>query len=399
MINLEDIKVSSQILKRVIHETPLVFSYALSEMTGSNVYLKLENLQRTGSFKIRGAYNKLYKIKKKTKKVIAASAGNHAQGVALAAKLLGMKATAVMPEGTPINKVMAVKHYGAEIILHGNSFDEAFKHAKKIEKKSGATLIHAFNDLDIICGQGTIGLEIANVLEDVDAVLVPVGGGGLISGIAIALKELEPKVKIYGVESKNAPAMHLSLISKKIVEPRFSKTIADGIAIKRVGDITFKLAQKYFDDVFVVDEKEIEEALLILASKKRLIVEGSGAVGLAGLLKRSRSFKNKNTVIVVSGGNIDINILAKIIERGLQKSGRLMRMEIELPDTPGALGELTTLLGNLEANIVEIFHDRMAAELPLGQAYVEITLETKSFEHQEEILNILIKSGYKPFED
>lgn len=395
MIKLSQINKSSELLKPIIHDTPLVFSYALKDLTGSNVYLKLENLQRTGSFKIRGAYNKLFKIKSKTKKVIAASAGNHAQGVALASKLLNMNSTVVMPEGTPINKILAVKKYGSKVVLHGNNFDDSFKHAKKIEKKTGATFIHPFNDIDVICGQATIGVEIYNALKNVDSILVPVGGGGLIAGITLALKQLNPKIKIFGVESKNVPSMFVSLKNNKVVETDYKKTIADGIAVKKVGDIPFKIAKKYLDGVITVDEVEIEEAMLILASKKRMIVEGSGAVGLAALLKRKRSFKNKNTVIVVSGGNIDINVLTKIIDRGLRKTGRVMKLEIEMPDVPGALGDLSTLLGKLKANIIEIYHDRMSTDLPLDQAIVEITLETKSFEHQKEIINKLNKSGFK----
>ncbi len=396
MINLKNIKQASEVLRPIIHNTPLVFSYALSEITGSNSYLKLENLQRTGSFKIRGSYNKLHRIRNNTKKVLAASAGNHAQGVALAAKLLGLNATVVMPEGTPINKIVAVKKYGAEVILHGDNFDESLKYAQLIEKKSKATLISAFNDIDVICGQGTIGLEIANSLSEVDYVLVPVGGGGLISGVSVALKEINPKIKIIGVEAKNVPSMSVSLKNKEILEPKTTKTIADGIAVIRVGDITFDIVQKYVDDVITVSEKEIEEALMILASKKRMIVEGAGAVGLSGLLKRKKRFKNKNTAVVISGGNIDINVLTKIIDRGLQKDGRIVKLEIELPDVPGALGELSTLFGELRANIVEIYHDRLSTDLPLDRAYVQVTLETRSFEHQEEVLGVLKKKNYKP---
>ncbi|MGH7885532.1 MAG: threonine ammonia-lyase, partial [Thermodesulfobacteriota bacterium] len=324
MIRLKDICAASKRLKNVIHDTPLMYSHALSELSDSNIYLKLENLQRTGSFKIRGAYNKIYKIRKHTKQVIAASAGNHAQGVALAAKILGLKATLVMPVGTPINKVLAVKKFEAEVILNGNNFDESLKFAQGIEKKSNVSFINAFDDVDVICGQGTIGLEIANQLKDVDTVLVPVGGGGLISGVAVALKELNPKISIIGVEAKNAASMSVSLKKKKIVEPKNTKTIADGIAVIRVGDITFDITQKYVDDVIVVSENEIEDALMILVSKKRIIVEGAGAVGLSGLLKRKNRFKNKNTAIIISGGNIDINVLNKIIDRGLQKEGRIV---------------------------------------------------------------------------
>ncbi|NIP30045.1 MAG: threonine ammonia-lyase, partial [Candidatus Dadabacteria bacterium] len=325
----------------------------------------------------------------------AASAGNHAQGVALASRLLKMKATLVMPEGTPINKILSVKRYGANVVLHGDNFDDAFKYASVIEKKSKMNLIHAFNDESIIAGQGTIGLEIIDALSDVDVVLVPVGGGGLVSGIAVAIKAIKPDTKIIGVEAKSVPSMSTSLKENKITESKSSKTIADGIAIKKVGDITFRIAQKLLDDMILVTEREIEEALMILASKKRLIVEGSGAVGLAGLLKRKKSFRGKNTVIIVSGGNIDINVLGRIIDRGLKKDGRIMNLQIELPDIPGALGELSTLLGELKANIIEIFHDRLEMDLPLDIAYVKIKLETRSFEHQEEIKKNLKKKNYK----
>lgn len=395
MLNIQNIRKASDILKPVIHNTPLVFSYALSEITGSKTFMKLENLQRTGSFKIRGAYNKIYKIRNQTKNIIAASAGNHAQGVALAAKLLGLKATLVMPEGTPINKMLSVKKYGAKIILHGDSFDESFKHAKKLEKEKESILISAFDDEDVICGQGTIGLEIANALNDVDSVLVPVGGGGLISGIAIALKAIKSDVEIIGVEAKNMPSMSKSLKNKKITEPSGKKTIADGIAVKRIGDITFDVARKYVDDVITVSEKEIEEALMILASKKRLIVEGAGAVGLSGLLKRKKSFRDKKTAIIISGGNIDINVLTKIIDRGLQKEGRIMKLEIELPDVPGALAGLSSIFGKLRANIIQINHDRMSTDLPLDKAYVEVTLQTRNYEHQSEVIKALNTNGYK----
>lgn len=395
MITVEKIKDASGVLKPVIHNTPLLYSYALSGMTDGDIYLKLESLQRTGSFKIRGAYNKLYRIKDRVNKVVAASAGNHAQGVALAAKLLGLRAKVVMPEGTPINKILSVKRYGAKVVLHGTNFDESYSHAKKLEKKDRSLLINAFDDNDVICGQGTIGLEVAQALPDVDTVLVPVGGGGLISGVAVALKELNPSVEIIGVEAKNVPSMSKSLEKGVITEPVSKKTIADGIAVKKVGHLTFKIARNYVDDIITVSEKQIEESLMILASKKRLIVEGAGAVGLSGLMKRKKSFKNKKTAIIISGGNIDINVLTKIIDRGLQKEGRIMKLEIELPDVPGALAGLSEIFARLRANIMQINHDRLSADLPLGGAYVQITLETTSFDHQNEILDILQKKGYK----
>ncbi|HEX9666783.1 MAG TPA: threonine ammonia-lyase [Thermodesulfobacteriota bacterium] len=396
MVTLEDIEEADKILEHVILRTPLVYSYSLSELSGANVYLKLENLQRTGSFKIRGAYNKLYKLKDITKEVVAASAGNHAQGVALAAKLLGMKSTLVMPEGTAINKMLAVKNHGGEIVLFGDTFDDAFGYARKLERETGKVFIHPFDDPEVIAGQGTVGLEIIDSFKNVESVIVPVGGGGLIAGVAIAVKKMNPNIRVFGVQSKGAPSMFLSMKKKRIVETGSTQTIADGIAIKRIGEITFEIAQKYVDEVLTVDENGIEESLLLLTERKRIVVEGAGAVGLAGLLKRKKDFCKKNVAIIISGGNIDINLLARIIQRGLLKNGRLLRLELGLPDVPGSLGTLTTLLGEAKANIVEIYHDRYSKDLPIGEAIVEICLETRSFEHQEEILKLLKGKGYSP---
>jgi len=396
MITLDDIKEAENRLKNIIIKTPLLFSHSLSELSGAIVYLKLENLQRTGSFKIRGAYNKLYKIREITKDVIAASAGNHAQGVALAAKLLGIRATLIMPEGTPINKMLAVRSHGAEVILHGNTFDDSYDYAKQLERETGKIFIHPFDDLDVIIGQGTLGLEIAESLKDAYAVFVPVGGGGLIAGVSIALKQSYTNAKIFGIQSSNVPSMSLSMGKNIIVETGLRQSIADGIAIKKVGELSFEIAKKYVDEILTVDENEIEDALLLLTERKRIVVEGAGAVGLAGLLKRKLDFNKKHIVIIISGGNIDINLLAKIIERGLVKKGRLLRLELELTDIPGSLGRLTTILGKARANIVQIYHDRYSKELPIGKAIVEITLETKSTEHQEEILKYISESGYKP---
>ena len=396
MVTLADIEEAHKRLEHVILRTPLVYSYSLSELSGANVYLKLENLQRTGSFKIRGAYNKLYRLKDITEEVVAASAGNHAQGVALAAKLLGMKSTLIMPEGTPINKVLAVKNHGGEIVLFGDTFDDAFGYARKLERETGKVFIHPFDDPEVIAGQGTVGLEIIDSFKNVEAVIVPVGGGGLIAGVAMALKKMNPNITVFGIQSKGAPSMFLSMKKKTIVEAGSTQTIADGIAIKRIGEITFELAQKYVDEVLTVDENEIEESLLLLTERKRIVVEGAGAVGLAGLLKRKKDFCKKNVAIIISGGNIDINLLARIIQRGLLKNGRLLRLELGLLDVPGSLGTLTTLLGEARANIVEIYHDRYSKDLPIGEAIVEISLETKSFEHQDEILKLLRGNGYNP---
>lgn len=395
MVRLTDIKQAAKRLKDVVYKTPITYSYSLSEISGANVFLKLESLQRTGSFKIRGAYNKLCKVNGTDRRVIAASAGNHAQGVALAAKLLGIKASLVMPEGTPINKIVAVRHYGADVFLHGNTFDDAYAHARRLEKESGDLFVHAFDDPDVIAGQGTIGLEIIESLKDVESVIVPVGGGGLISGVSTAIKEKNPRIKIIGVQSKNAPSMSISLKKGTIVETGSGQTIADGIAIKKAGTLTFEIVKKYVDDIISVDDNEIEDALLLLTERKRIVVEGAGAAALAGLLKRKNKFRKRNVLILVSGGNIDINILAKIIERGLVKNGRFIRLIVDLPDIPGSLGQLTSLLGSLKANIVQISHDRFSRNLPINRAIVEISLETKGFEHQREVIMLLREKGYK----
>ena len=394
MIRLINIQEAQKRLDGIVIKTPFVSSFSLSEITGSKIYLKLESLQRTGSFKIRGAYNKLSQISEKNISVIAASAGNHAQGVALAAKLLGIKSRVVMPENTAVNKMLTVKELGSEIILEGNSFDEAYKYARKLELESGDTFVHPYDDPDIISGQGTVGLEIVEDLKVIDVIFVPVGGGGLISGVAIALKEINPEIKVIGVESINSASLSISLKSGRITETEDKRTIADGIAVKRIGELNFEIAKKYVDDVILVTEDEIEEALMVLAKKKRLVVEGSGAVGLAALLKIENQYKDKNVVLLISGGNIDINLLSKIIERSLIKTGRLMKLKIELPDTPGVLGRLTSLLGEHRAHIVQVMHDRLRSGLPLDIAFVEITVETRSFEHQKEILDSLKASGY-----
>jgi threonine dehydratase len=396
VVTLKGIEEASIILKDVLYKTPLVYSFSLSEVSGANVFLKLENLQRTGSFKIRGAYNKLYKVRGSSKNVVAVSAGNHAQGVALASKLLGIKATIIMPELTPINKILATKHYGADVLLHGNTFEDAYNYARQLEESTGAIFIHPFDDPEIIAGQGTIGLELIEALQNVEVVFVPIGGGGLISGISIALKENNPKIKIIGVQSNASPSMLASRKKGRVVEVKSKETIADGIAIKRAGAITLKIVQNYVDDILTVDESEIENTLLLLTERKKIVVEGAGAVGLAGLLKRKEDFSEKSTAIIISGGNIDINTLAKIMERGLMKRGMYMKLELELSDVPGSLAKLATLLGIVKANIVQIYHDRFSSDLQINNAIVEISLETKGYEHQKEILKLLRKNGYNP---
>ncbi len=397
MVTLKNIEEARAKLENIAHLTPIAYSYSLSELSGVSIYLKLENLQRTGSFKIRGAYNKLHNLLGGLNKTaVAASAGNHAQGVALAANLLGMKATIVMPEGTPTGKILATKHYGAEVILQGKTFDDAFSYARELGKESENILIHAFDDPEIIVGQGTVGLEIIEEIPNLDAIFVPIGGGGLISGISTALKEKNPKIKVIGVQAEGAPSMLLSQREGKIIELKSVHTIADGIAVKKVGKVTFDIVQKYVDDIVTVDENEIAEAVLLLMERKKVIAEGAGAASLAGLLKIKEEFLGQKVAVLVSGGNIDVNMLAKIIEKGLVKSGRFIRLEIELPDVPGALGRLASLLGKVKANIVQIYHDRFERDLPLDKTIVEISLETRGYEHIEEILKLLRGNGYSP---
>jgi threonine dehydratase len=397
MVTLENIKEAQKNIRDYIHKTPLVYSNSISNMTGLQVYIKVENLQKTGSFKIRGATNKILNMsaEERMNGVVTASAGNHAQGVALAANRLGIKATVVMPERASISKQLATKGYGAEVILHGNSFDEALKYAKTIERERGCTFIHTYDDVDLIAGHGTIGLEILDEIPDVDSVIVPIGGGGLISGISIAVKGKKNDVRIIGVEADAAAAMYLSRKMGKNTPVISLHTIADGIAIKRIGDITFPIIQKMVDDVVTVEEEEIAAAILLLMERKKIVVEGAGAVPLAAIMNKKVRIKGKKVVLVLSGGNIDMNILGRVIEKGLVKSGRVLRVEVELIDTPDALARLTSVIAKRKANIIHIVHDRLSHKLPITKTIVELNLETKGFEHNREIREELINKGYK----
>src|SRR3990170_8115439 len=384
MVTLENIKEAQKNIRDYIHKTPLVYSNSISNMTGLQVYIKVENLQKTGSFKIRGATNKILNMsaEEKMNGVVTASAGNHAQGVALAANRLGIKATVVMPERASISKQLATKGYGAEVILHGNSFDEALKYAKTIERDRNYKFIHTYDDNDLIAGQGTIGLEILEDLPDVDSVVVPIGGGSLISGISIAVKEKKRDTQIVGVEAKAAAAMYLSRQSGKNTPVTSLHTIADGIAIKRIGDITFPIIQQKVDEIVTVEEEEIAAAILLLMERKKIVVEGAGAVPLAAIMDSKTRIKGKKVALVLSGGNIDMNILDRVIEKGLVKSGRVLRIEVELIDTTDAIARLTSIIAGKKANILHIVHDRLSHKLPT-KTIVRLNLETKGFEHNE----------------
>ncbi len=397
MLTLKDIKIAQDNIKDYIHKTPLVYSNSISTMTGLEVYIKLENLQKTGSFKIRGATNKIFRLSEDERKrgVVTASAGNHAQGVALAASRFGIKATVVMPERASISKQLATKGYGAEVILYGNSFDEALEYARRIERDRNCTFIHTYDDNDLIAGQGTIGLEILDELPDVNSILAPIGGGSLISGISIAIKSKKKDIQIIGVEAKAADAMYLSRKTGKNTPVVSQPTIADGIAIKKIGDITFPIIQQMVDKVVTVAEEEIAAAILLLLERKKIVVEGAGAVPLAAIMDSKTRIKGKRVVLVLSGGNIDMNILDRVIEKGLVKSGRVLRIEVELIDIPDALASLTSIIAEKKANILHIVHDRLSHKLPITKAIVRLNLETRGFEHNKKIKEELVDKGYK----
>jgi len=397
-LTLGKIKKAAGRLAGVAHCTPLDYSTTFSGMTGNMVFLKLENMQKTGSFKIRGAYNKIMTLGDKDRRrgVIAASAGNHAQGVAYAATRAGLPCTIVMPGGAPISKVMAARGYGAEVVLAGGGYDEAYRLAVELQKKGGATLIHGFDDLEVIAGQGTIALELLEELPDVEAVLVPVGGGGLIAGIAYAVKKIRPEARVVGVQAAGAPAMYLSYRENRLVESESTCTFADGIAVRRPGKTALALIQRYVDEMVTVDDEEIASAILMLLERSKIMVEGAGAVGLAALLHPKTSLKGARTAIVLSGGNIDVNILSIIIERGLAKTDRHIRLRVTVTDRPGSLRTLLASVVYVGANVISVTHDRIKPGVPLKQAEVGLVLETRNKEHVDEVLAALLRNGYCP---
>jgi len=377
-------------IKNYIKHLPLYYSNNFSELSGADIYFKLENLQRTGSFKIRGALNCILKnIDKCRNGVIAASAGNHAQGVAFSAKSLGLKAVIVMPEFTPMVKVNNTRNYGAEVILFGRSFEDAYKHAVALSKERGLQFIHPFDDPDVIAGQGTVGYEILNEKSDIDQIIVPVGGGGLISGIAEYVKNTRPEIKIIGVQAEEAAGMVSSLSEGRVVSLASSFTFAEGIAVKKVGDITFRCCQNCVDQIITVSENEIALAVLEYIERAKLVVEGAGAAPLAALLAGKLDVAGKKTVLVVSGGNIDVTTINRIISRGMTATGRFMTVSIILPDVPGALTALSGEISGLQANIHEIVHIRNDHNVPLSRSRVNISLETRGFEHIERIMERL----------
>jgi len=395
-LTLKLIQEAYEAIHPYVYRTILDPSSNLSSLIGTDIYLKMENLQKTGSFKVRGAMNKVLKLspEERRKGVLAASAGNHAQGVAMAASRLGIPATITMPENAPLAKVSATEGYGAKVILSGAVFDDAYQKALEIQQESGATMIHAFDDLDVMAGQGTIGLEIYQDLPEVDTVLVPIGGGGLIAGIAVALKSLKPSVRIVGVQAAGAPSMaHALEIGKPDAIPR-ANTLADGIAVKKAGELTFAAVREYVDEVVTVEEEEISQAILLLMERTKSLVEGAGAVAVAAALQGKVDLKGQKTVLILSGGNIDVNFLAQIIERGLRRSGRTMSCQLILPDQPGQLEKVIELIAAKRANIINIEHSRYDLSVPLRSARVQMLIETQSFDHQKSIAKCLEEAGY-----
>ncbi len=394
-VSEKDILAAKERLTSIIRETPVFYSPFFSIESGSKIFIKPENLQVTGSFKIRGAYNCIAQLSPEEKKkgLIAASAGNHAQGVASASKALEVKASIVMPTVTPLIKVEATRQFGAEVILAGQNYDDAYEEAKRIQEKEGLTFIHPFNNPAVIAGQGTIGLEILEDLPDVDCILVPVGGGGLISGIATAVKAKRPQVEIIGVEPSGAASMKESLREGSPTTLKSVETIADGVAVRRPGELTFTAVQALVDEMITVSDAELTDAFLMLLEKHKLIAEASGVLPLAALRHIQR--KGKNVVAVISGGNIDVMTMSTMIQSGLVSRGRIFGFSLELPDVPGELVKVCQILAEENGNIVQVIHDQLKAADSLRKVTLEATVETHGHEHRIRILEALQRKGYQ----
>ena len=397
-LTLESFEQASEIVKKVTLPTKLVYSEYLSKETGGKIYLKPENMQYTGAYKVRGSYYKISRMSEEERErgLITASAGNHAQGVAYAAKLAGVKATVVMPVSTPLIKVNRTKSYGAEVVLYGNVFDEACAHAYELADEHGYTFVHPFNDLEVATGQGSIAMEIIKELPTVDYILVPVGGGGLISGVAFTVKQLKPSVRVYGVQAEGAPSMVNSLKDGKIECLESVHTIADGIKVKEPGEHTFEYCSKYVDGVVTVSDDEISSAILHLIEKQKLVSEGAGATPVAAVMfNKIPDIKGKKVVCLVSGGNIDVTILSRVIKRGLLKSGRSDTLTIQLEDRPGQLRDVSEIISKLGGNVVSVHHERASEDSDITDCLLRLVLETRNFDHIREIRQALTAAGFK----
>ena len=397
MVDLNKIIQAKRTISGFVDETPFAVSNELSKNYNANVFLKEENLQKTGAYKIRGAYNMISNLsqEEKAKGVIAASAGNHAQGVAISAREFGIRAVIVMPEATPLLKVSGTKALGAEVILKGDNFDEAYEYANEYAKEYSLTFVHPFDNIFVQAGQGTTALEMLDAVPDLDYIVAPVGGGGLISGVASCAKQINPNIKIIAVGAKGAPAMFNSFKAKKVVNSKSVKTIADGISVRDASPITLKHILENVDEFVQVDDEEIANAILFLLESQKIVVEGAGAVGVAALMSSKFKYpKNSKIGIILSGGNIDVQMLNIIIEKGLIKSHRKMTVSVTLVDKPGALMGLTLALKSANANIVKIDYDRFSTQIDYGDAVITITLETKGKAHQDEVCEVLSSNGY-----
>ena len=395
MLTIDNVYRANYALKGVIRKTDIIRAPKLSNCP--ELYLKTENLQITGSFKVRGAYYKMSNLSEaeKAKGVIACSAGNHAQGVALAAQKNGIKSVICLPDGAPISKIEATKSYGAEVCLVEGVYDDAYNKALELRDTEGYTFIHPFNDEDVIAGQGTIALELIEQLPDMDAVIVPIGGGGLISGIAYTLKTLKPQVKVYGVQASGAPSMYKSIKDGKIEELLSVSTIADGIAVKKPGDLTYDICSKYVDEIVTVTDDEISAAILALMEKHKLVTEGAGATAVAAAMFGKLDIKDKKTVCLLSGGNIDVTILSRVIKRGLLMSGRTAQLMIELADKPGQLKNVSRIIADLGGNVISVHHERANEGSDVTGCYLRIMLETRNYDHIREIKKALTDFGFK----
>ncbi len=391
IIGMDEVREAEKVLSSVVKKTPVEHSRTFSEISGNEVFLKLENLQTTGSFKIRGAYNKIYHLSEEERRrgVVASSAGNHSQGVAYAAKLLSTKATIFMPIFTPPSKVVATEAYGAEVRLYGETYDDAFKKAIEFTNSNRMVFVHPFNDPYIIAGQATIGLEIYEQIKDIDTVVVPIGGGGLISGIAFALKSLKSDIKIIGVEAEGAQSMKKSIEKGEIVPLVNLNTIADGIAVKTPGPLTFEMVKVYVDDLITVTDEEIANAMYMLLTRNKIVAEPAGAVSLAAILSRKIEMKNKRVCAVISGGNVDYNLLTQIIQKGLMDEKLIIKVSLIIPDKPGSLKQIMNYLSERQANVLDIHVDRVESDIPAGMARVTITVQTFGERNIRELENFI----------
>jgi threonine dehydratase len=391
---LQQLKDAKHRVSSVVKTTPLIYSYFYSQETGAKVYLKAENLQRTGAFKLRGAYNKIAMLSQEERDqgLIASSAGNHAQGVALAARELHAKAIIVMPSNTPLIKVEATRQYGAEVVLYGECYDDAYKEAMRLCEDNNYIFIHPFDDEDIIIGQGTIGLEILEQLDTIDLIIVPIGGGGLISGIAMAVKAMNPSIKIIGVEPTGAQTLKKAIAKDEIYELKHLNTIAEGVAVRRAGVLTFDYVKEFVDEIVTVDDVDIMEAFLLIAEKEKLVAENAGVLAVAALKKLD--VKGKTVVSVISGGNIDMVTISELISRGLVVRGRVFCFAVELPDTPGQLKLIATILADIGANIIKLEHNQFKTIDRFKRVHLEVTCETNGKKHVAQIKKQLTKHGY-----